>query len=62
MFSEKEHFILSAQSQLFQAVFALYAYKLKENLSLYDSILALSCESLKVHIDNFSEYALSLGK
>jgi hypothetical protein len=40
----------------------LSIYKLKEDKSLYDSVLAMSCEMLGVHSDNFSEYAFTLGK
>ena len=35
---------------------------MKENLGLYDGVLALSCELLKAHIDNFTDFALTLGK
>ena len=54
--------MLSAHSQVYQAAFALAVYKLKEDLQLYDSALALSCELLKVHADNFLEHAFTLGK
>ena len=45
-----------------QAVASLEIYKLKQNLGCYDGILALSCELLKAHIDNFTDFALTLGK
>lgn len=35
---------------------------MSENLGFYDSIMCLSAELLQVHADNFSEYALTLGK
>ena len=60
--SEKEHFVLEAQSHVLQAVVALEAYKIKENLGCYDGVLSLSCELLKAHIDNFTDFALTLGK
>ena len=37
-------------------------YKVREDMGLNDSILALSCELLKAHIDNFTDFALTLGK
>ena len=40
----------------------LEAYKIKENLGCYDGVLSLSCELLKAHIDNFTDFALTLGK
>ena len=43
-------------------MFALAVYKLKDDLSLLDSILALSCELAGAHADNFSEFAFTLGK
>ena len=54
--------MLSAQSQLLQATFALDLYKLRDDLSLLDSVVAFSSELLKVHSDNFTEYSLTLGK
>ena len=60
--SEKESFVLDAPSQAIQAVFALEIYNVKENLGVYDATLALSSEILKMHADNFTEYALTLGK
>ena len=41
---------------------ALEASKIKENLGCYDSVLSMSCELLKAHVDNFTDYALTLGK
>lgn len=60
--SEKEHFVLEAQSHVLQAVVALEAYKLKENMGCFDGVLSLSCELLKAHVDNFTDFALTLGK
>ena len=41
---------------------AVDVYQLRDDLSLLDTILAFSSELLKVHGDNFTEYALTLGK
>ena len=41
---------------------ALEIYNIKENLGLYDATMAFSAELLKMHADNFTEYALTLGK
>lgn len=60
--SEKEHFVFEAQSHVLQAVVALEAYKLKENMGCFDGVLSLSCELLKAHVDNFTDFALTLGK
>ena len=60
--SEKESFVLEAPTQVVQAVLALEIYSVKENLSVYDATLAFTSEILKMHADNFSEYALTLGK
>lgn len=54
--------MLEAPSHVLQAVVALELYKLKENLGCYDGVLALTCELLKVHADNFTDFALTLGK
>ena len=61
-FSEKELFILSNQAHVYNALFALETYKLKQQLRLFDSTLAFSLESLSVHTDFLTEYALTLGK
>lgn len=53
---------MEAQSHVILAVVALEVYKIKENTGCYDSILSLSCELLKAHTDNFTEFALTLGK
>ena len=37
-------------------------YKIKENLGCYDAVLCMSCELLKAHCDNFTDFALTLGK
>ena len=60
--SEKEHFVMEAHSHVLQAVTALEVSKIKENLGCYDGVLSLSCELLKAHIDNFTDFALTLGK
>ena len=60
--SEKEHFVMESHAQVVQAVAALEVYKIKENLGCYDAVLSLSCELLKAHIDNFTDFALTLGK
>ena len=39
-----------------QAVYALHAYRLKENLGFYDATICLSAQLLQCHADNFSEY------
>jgi histidyl-tRNA synthetase len=54
--------VLEAHSHVLQAVVSLELYKIKENIGCYDSVLALSCELLKVHSDNFTDFALTLGK
>ena len=41
---------------------SLEVYKIKENLGCYDGVLSLSCELLKAHMDNFTDFALTLGK
>lgn len=53
---------MEAHSHVLQAVTALEIYKIKENLGCYDGVLSLSCELLKSHIDNFTDFALTLGK
>ena len=50
---------MEAQSHVLQAVVALETYKIKENLGCYDGVLAMSCELLKAHIDNFTDFALT---
>lgn len=60
--SEKELFVLEAPSHVLQAVLALEAYKVKENMGLYDAVLSFSCELLAAHGDNFGDFALTLGK
>lgn len=60
--SEKEHFVLEAPSHVLQAVIALESFKIKENMGCYDAVLSLSCELLKAHTDNFTDFALTLGK
>jgi len=47
---------------VYNALFALETYKLKAQLRLFDSTLAFSLESLAVHTDYLTEYALTLGK
>ena len=37
-------------------------FNIKENLGVYDATLAFTSEILKMHADNFTEYALTLGK
>ena len=54
--------MLEAPSHVMQAVLALEIYNIKENLGVYDATLAFSSEILKMHADNFTEYALTLGK
>lgn len=44
------------------SVFALYVYILQENIGFFDTVLCLSAELLQTHADNFTEYALTLGK
>ena len=62
MFSEKEHFVMSAPALLLQAVCTLDLYRLKENLGLHDAALVFSAEVALAHADSLSEYALTLGK
>ncbi len=54
--------MIEAPSHVLQAVIALESYKIKENLGCYDGVLSLSCELLKAHIDNFTDFSLTLGK
>lgn len=37
-------------------------YKLQQNIRVMDTTLAYSLETLNVHADYFTEYALTLGK
>ena len=60
--SEKEHFVMEGHAHVLQAVVALEVYGIKENLGCYDGVLSLSCELLKAHVDNFTDFALTLGK
>lgn len=62
MFNDKETFILAASSQVYQAKVALEAYILKEQMPLYDTIIAFVAETKKAHSDFFTEYSLTLGK
>ena len=43
-------------------MFALETYKLLQNIRLLDTTLAYSLETLNVHQDYVTEYALTLGK
>jgi len=43
-------------------VIAVEVYRVSENLSLFDATMVMSSEILQSHSDNFSDYALSLGK
>jgi hypothetical protein len=61
-FSEKELFIIQSLPHIYQAIFALETYRLKENMRLADTSLVFSLEMLNVHQDYFGEYALTLGK
>jgi hypothetical protein len=61
-FSEKELFIIQALPHIYQAIFALEAYRLQDNMRLVDTSLVFSLEMLNVHQDYFTEYALTLGK
>lgn len=61
-FSEKELFILGNEVHVYNALFALELYQLSQRLRLYDTTLATSLETLQVHADYLSEYALTLGK
>lgn len=61
-FSEKELFILGNQVHVYNAIFALEVYKLSQRLPLLDTTLAFSLETLQVHVDYLTEYALTLGK
>ena len=47
---------------MLQGVIALESFKVRENMGLYDATLSLSCELLKAHCDNFTDFALTLGK
>ena len=47
---------------VYNAIFALEVYKLAQELRLLDTTLAFSLESLQVHADYLTEYALTLGK
>jgi hypothetical protein len=61
-FSEKELFILGNQVHIYNAIFALEVYRLAQNLRMMDSTLAFTLETLQVHVDYLTEYALTLGK
>ena len=61
-FSEKELFILGNSVHIYNAIFAIEVYRLAQNLRLMDSTLAFTLETLQVHVDYFTEYALTLGK
>ena len=61
-FSEKELFILGNSVHIYNAIFALELYKLGQSLPLLDTTLAFTLESLQVHVDYLTEYALTLGK
>ena len=41
---------------------AVEVYRVSENLGLFDATMVMSSEILQSHSDNFSDYALSLGK
>ena len=60
--SDKEAFILQSGTHVYQAAYALELYRLRENLGLYDATLAFSADILKVHVDYFTDYALTLGR
>ena len=62
MLSEKEDFVIQSQAHLVQSVLAVETYRLRENLGLFDTIMCFSSELLGAHADNFTEYALTLGK
>jgi len=53
---------MSAPVHVPQAILAVTAYRLRESLGFRDTVLAISSELLAVHIDNFTDYALTLGK
>lgn len=61
-FSEKELFVLGNQVHIYNALFALEIYKLSQQLHLMDTTLAFSLETLGVHVDYITDYALTLGK
>ena len=60
--SQKEVFVLESPQHVFQACTAFELNRVKENLGLYDAVLAFSTEILEAHIDYFNDYALTLGK
>ena len=53
---------MQSKPHLYQAIFSLEVYKLSQNLKMLDTALAFSLETLNVHQDYLSEYALTLGK
>jgi hypothetical protein len=61
-FSEKELFILGNEVHIYNAIFGVELYQLQQKLRLFDTTLATSIETLGVHTDYLTEYALTLGK
>jgi hypothetical protein len=61
-FSEKELFILGNEVHIYNAVFGIEIYQIKEKLKLFDTTLSTSIETLGVHTDYLTDYALTLGK
>ncbi len=47
---------------IYNAIFALELYKLSQQLRLFDTTLATTLETLNVHTDYLTDYALTLGK
>ena len=62
LFSEKELFILGNQVHSYNAIFAIELYKLSQQLRVFDTTLAFTLETLNVHTDFLTDYALTLGK
>lgn len=60
--TDKELFILGAPVHAYQAIFALEIYKLTKKVPLFDTTLVWTLESLKIHEDMLTPYALTLGK
>ncbi len=50
------------QVHVYQAIYAVEFYKISQSLKLFDTTLAFSLETLGVHVDYLTDYALTLGK
>jgi hypothetical protein len=60
--NDKEAFVLGNQTQQISAAFAFEMFKIHQSLPQMDMTLAFSLESLKVPLDYFTDFALTIGK